>query len=194
MLTPLYNFFAEIPWYIPATLLLGGAVMWWTGNARLDRKMKRAGAAAFLAALLLMLVSWLLVSDRERVMGQTRQLVKAVEARDWAGAGLNMHPRVIAFSVHGREDVIDAMRLGAEWIELKSATITNLSTRPENSGLTVVLQVFSTAKSEASVPTSWELNWEFIDGRWQLVEIRGLDGSLVRASDLAAWLERRMGH
>ncbi len=190
MLTNIYNFLAEIPWYIPAALLAVGAILLFTGSTRLDRKMTRAGLSAVLLGLLAMLVSWLLVSDRERVMGQTRELVKAVETRDWPRMEALMHPKAIAFVFKGREAVCNATRLGAERIELKSVTVTNLSTRPENDGLTVIMGVYSTAKSEANVLTNWELDWAKFDGRWQLVEIRGINGPWVQASDLAGWIER----
>ena len=191
MLTNIYNFLAEIPWYIPAVLLLAGAVLLYTGSSRLDRKMTRAGLSAVLLGLLAMGVSWLLVSDRERVMGLTRQLVKAVEARDWAKMESLMHPNAMAFTVFkGRDVVVNATRLGVERIELKSVTVTSMSTRPDGDELTALLGVYSTAKSEANVLTNWELDWAKRDGRWQLIEIRGIDGPWVRASDLAAWIER----
>jgi hypothetical protein len=152
--------------------------------------MTRAGLSAVLLGLLAMLVSWLLVSERERVMDQTRQLVRAVEARDWTKMESLMHPKVTAFVFKGREAVCNGTRLGVERIELQSVSVTSLSTRPDGDGLTAVLGVYSTAKSEANVMTNWELDWEKFDGRWQLIEIRGIDGPWVRASDLAGWIER----
>jgi len=194
LLTKLYNFFAEIPWFISASLLLGGAVLWWTGNSRLDRQIKRIGLTAFLAAMVLILVSWLLVSDRERVMGLTKQFVKAIEARDWRQMEGLMHPKVMVVSISGQEAVGRTIRSGVEGIELKSVTITRLSTRPETDVFTVVLGVYSNARPEFSLATTWEFDWAYIDHRWQLVEIRGLDGWGVKASDLAGWLERLRGH
>jgi hypothetical protein len=191
--TQIHGFFAEIPWYIPASLLLVAVVMLWTGNARVDRKLKRIGLAAFLAGVLLMLVSWMLVSNREVVMSQTRQLVRAVETRDWTKMQTLMHPKALAYSVTGRESLTHAVRGGVEWIDLKSITITSVSTRPETEVLTVVLGVYSNAKPEFSLPTNWELDWAYIDGRWQLAEIRGLDGWAARATNLAAWIERQRG-
>ena len=102
--------------------------------------------------------------------------------------------KVVAVSINGREAVSKALRGGVEMIELKSVTIRNLSTRPETDVFTVLLGVYSDAKPEFSLATNWELDWAYIDNRWQLVDIRGLGGWGVTSSDLSGWLERLRGH
>ncbi len=192
MLSSIHSFMAEVPWYVPASILLIGVVVWYTGNSRAETRIQRTGLGVVLLGLLVMMTSWFLVSDRERVAGLSRELVKAVAARDWARMEAMLHPQAAAFVFKGRGAVCNATRLSVERIDLKSASATGLTVRTDNhDGFVAAMAVYSTATAaEANTLTNWELDWEYIDGRWQVMEIRGMDGPFVRSSDLSAWIQR----
>src|SRR5215218_7192536 len=71
------------PWWIPASLAFVGCVIFWTGNRNGEVRVRNAGLLFVLAALVLVGVSWFIDTPLERAVRQSKELVKAVEKRDW---------------------------------------------------------------------------------------------------------------
>src|SRR5690242_15805629 len=71
------------PWYYPAVLLAVAAVVFWTGNRRLDKTMKNVGGSLVLLALAWAVVAYLVQTPRERAVAHTKSLIHAYAAHDW---------------------------------------------------------------------------------------------------------------
>ena len=77
------DFFFDAPVWVLCVLVAAGIAIWWAGNNRVDKPMKRIGLAVLLAGVALALTSFVFDTDQEKVTKQTEQLVQAVNARDW---------------------------------------------------------------------------------------------------------------
>src|SRR6476646_3389166 len=72
------------PWWLPVTIAGVGVVLFITGNNRVEAKVRNAGLAIVALAILLVGVSWLVDTDLEKAVKDTKALVRAVNDRDWA--------------------------------------------------------------------------------------------------------------
>src|SRR5258705_8159002 len=100
----------ETPWWLPAGIAMLGLILFVTGNNRLEKKLKWAGIAAIAFAICLAVLSFLLDSDREKVIKRTRGLVESVNARDWNRMGTYLHPNVTVSMWTGRDRVVNAAK------------------------------------------------------------------------------------
>jgi hypothetical protein len=166
------EFIYETPWWLPTGLMLVGAVVFWTGNSRMEKKVRTGGLAFLSAGLVLALVSYFLQSDREIVQRQTQQLVAAVEARDWPTMEKLMAPDVTILVWRGREDIITGARNYCEQFKLKKAWISGMEASKPDPNIDVTIRVFADTAEVSSFPTDWHLEWEKMPEGWRLTEIR----------------------
>jgi hypothetical protein len=186
----LFNFFAEMPWYIPTTLVLVGGIVLYTGMNRLNERLRSGGAIALILGLLLFVTSWSLESDREKVTSLSRQLVKNVEKRDWTALEELLHPKVKVAVFRGREVVVEAIKLAVNRSDLKSTTITSVSAKPQgNAVIMVQIQVYADTAVVGSAVTNWQMEWDKLGGRWQATEITPLGGPSISSDALEGWIQ-----
>jgi hypothetical protein len=188
----LYDFFAEIPWYIPGTLLLVGAVLVYTaGEAKRPRQI---GWPCLGLAIALIAVSWALESDREAVTRQTYELVKSVESRDWPAMERLLDAKVrlppLAFS---REPLVEAAKLHIDQVGIKSLSVANLTVGPSDKAELSTFQVSADARDTGAVLTKWRLTWEKRDKKWVVTEIAPLDSVELSADGLRDALRGKFG-
>jgi 4-amino-4-deoxy-L-arabinose transferase-like glycosyltransferase len=94
----------DTPWWLLALLAVAGAALFISGNARLEKRLKLAGLGLVAAAVLLLALSRLVDTDREKVEKQTRQLMAAVVQRDQQGVRRQLHPQA-SLGVWNRDDI-----------------------------------------------------------------------------------------
>jgi hypothetical protein len=78
------QFFAHIPWWLTAILLLAGVILIVHGNTHTKPRLRSTGLTIVCIAVLLG-VAWLLIdTDAEKCEHRTADLVSAADAQDWA--------------------------------------------------------------------------------------------------------------
>jgi hypothetical protein len=179
----MYAFFSEIPWWLPLGLVLVGLVLFWTGNNRLEQGIKYSGIALAGLGLVTAIVSYCLESDRELVLRQTRQIVQAVETRDWPTVESLMDPDVALLEWRGRKQLVAGARMYAERFNLKRAKVASVQTTQTRPTIVLTMRVFADAGEITNYPTDWELEWEKIGGNWLLTQIEPLDNPLTGSLD-----------
>jgi hypothetical protein len=73
----------DAPWWLP-TLLGGiGLYLFWTGNRRRETRVRNAGLGFIAGAVAVLGMSYFVDTDLETAVRKSKQLVDAVEKRDW---------------------------------------------------------------------------------------------------------------
>lgn len=159
----------EVPWWLPAGVALIGSVLLYTGNARREKPLLRVGAGLVLLAIILTLVSYLVDTDREKVVKRTRQLVAAIGKQQWPEVSSLLHPDAqLRPFFHGRQEIVDsAQRVGSDLpTEAKVMDI-----KAEQHGQTVVVRFGVLSQHSFGPITSyWELEWVSTAEGWQMKE------------------------
>src|SRR4051812_8114590 len=93
----------DTPLWLLGLLVVVGAALWWSGNNRQDKTLKRLGLVVLLAGVLLGVVSYLVDTDKEGAARQTRQIVSAAERRDWDAFGKLLDPRTHVMIYNNRD-------------------------------------------------------------------------------------------
>ena len=115
----------DTPWWLMILLIGGGGYVWYTGNTRMEKPSKIAGIALAAVAVVLMLTSWLVVTDKEYVEQHTRQIVDTVNHRDWSKLESLLDPQTSLEGVYSnRAQIIDGARKTVDTIGFTSASIT----------------------------------------------------------------------
>lgn len=167
------------PWWLPATIVVAGMVVFISGNKRQLTGTRNAGLGLILLAVLLVGISYFVETDRERVSRQTRELIDAVEARDWSKMKSLLDPRVGMAAVNGppiynnREAVLQGAQGAAERYGLKSVTVTSLEAQQDAADITVSVSVFSVQEATMGrpLPSSWQFAWGQTGEQWALLRI-----------------------
>lgn len=167
------NWFTENPW--PPALICfvaaGLAVAWAQsrGEAR-ERKRGWLGAiVAVLAALAIFPVERSIVTDRERIEGEVRQLVADFTARD-EEATLNH------FSAAAKEWRQQA-QLALKLVQVQGIDVKDLSVKlfGQGTGATTVFRangrVTFSGFDAGHQPSRWKLTWQKEQGDWKIVDV-----------------------
>jgi len=73
----------QTPWWLPTLIAAAGVVIFVTGNARTETRVRTAGLAAVCLAILLAVVSYFVDTPRETAEKRSRELCYAFEQADW---------------------------------------------------------------------------------------------------------------
>jgi hypothetical protein len=169
-----YNLLAESPWYIPAVLLLVGAVMLYSGAVAVAR---RVALALLGVGLVIIAVSWLLESDREAVLRRTREVIKAVDGKDWSTLEARLDPKVQFLVLKDREALMIVVRAQAERLGLKSVTLAGISeTRGDGGTRLTEFQASADTGATSNFLSNWRLEWAKRDDQWLVTRIEFLGG------------------
>lgn len=167
----------DTPLWLPATIVAAGVLLFWMGNVRLEKKLRNTGAGLLAAAVLLLVISFVMDTPREKVMKQTRQLVESVEKRDWPTMQQLLDPRCTLDKYNNREEIVAAAQTAVDRFEIKNITVTSLDAKQDAASITVHLNLFSELNISMGrpVPTSWELDWQKSSGQWLLRNVSVLE-------------------
>src|SRR3954466_9699475 len=83
----------DTPFWLLGVFVVLGIGLWFSGNARQEKRLQYAGYLSLLIAGVLALLSYVVDTDREIVVKRTRQIVEAVSKKDSAAALKLLHPR-----------------------------------------------------------------------------------------------------
>ncbi|HSV14862.1 MAG TPA: hypothetical protein VLI90_11420 [Tepidisphaeraceae bacterium] len=166
------------PWWLPTAIIVAGVFLFVTGNARQLSGPRNVGLGLVGLAIVLILVSWLVETDRERVTRQSRELIKSVETRDWNKMRSLLDPKVsLAISsatiYANRDDLVKGAQAATDQYGLKNIIITSLDAEQTQTVITVTLTALTEqdASMGRPVPSTWQFDWEQIGKDWSLYRI-----------------------
>jgi hypothetical protein len=165
------------PWYLPLAIAALGIYLFIFGNRRQDTKLRAIGGAVLLLAVVLFAVGRVMDTDREKAEKRTRQLVTAVENRDWPAMTALLDPKasvaVLNAPIYSNRDAIIAgAQAGTERYGVKNIRILSLTSRQDATAITIDLDALSDQKLTGQpFPTSWQFEWQERQDGWKLMRI-----------------------
>jgi len=181
------------PWWLLALLIGGGGFVWYTGNTRMEKSLKSAGIAIASLGVLLALLSWFVVTDKEYVEKQTRKMVEAINHKDWPALEKLLDPHTSLEGVYkNRDELIDGAKKTADSIGLTSVSITGIEVKQTDTVITADLAIMSYQDATLGRPaiTNWRFDWENTGTGWKPVRIEPLQGDQVGKDEVL----RRLQH
>src|SRR5437762_727944 len=175
-LAKIMDLISETPWWLPTSLALLGVVLFVTGNNRQDKNLRFAGVSAIALAFLLALVSYLLESDREVCVRQSRELAAAVDKRDWAAMDALLSPDVSFMSWRGHRELVEGTKWAADHFELKGLRLSGLEANQTGRTINVGFQAGANFRDAPVTITNWKVQWEKTGDHWLLTNIDFLGG------------------
>jgi hypothetical protein len=173
------NLLFNTPWWLPTLLAGAGIVLFWNGNRRQEARLRNIGLLLIALTVVVLSVSYLVDTDLEKCVKQSKRLVYDVEQQDWAGMKSILDPRVSvsvfnAGAIYSnRDETINAAQDGVNWWGVKNVRILRTDAEQTDSLITVHLAVLSD-HDKAGIPTintKWELEWQQTGDTWSLVRI-----------------------
>lgn len=174
------DLFFDTPWWLPALIAAVGAVLFVTGNNRLERNVKLAGLAAVAAAVVLMTVSYFVETPIERAERRCGELVDAFEKADWPAMRAILDPTasvsVLNYPIYGsRDEIMKAAEEAHARYGFKSVNV--LSTDSERIDTLINVGVLLLSEQDAlgrTLNSEWQFVWQETADGWVLVEVRAL--------------------
>jgi hypothetical protein len=170
------------PWWAPGLLLIVGAFVFISGNRRQERNTRLAGLAIALLGITLACVSYLVDTPVEKTVKQSRQLVNAIEAREWttveslldAKSSLSVFQAFTLYST--REQILAAAKKGVEQYGIKNVRVLRADAAETGAIITVTLDLMSEQDFTMGRPitSSWQFEWYKNGSAWTLRRIINL--------------------
>jgi len=170
----LQNLLFDIPIWLLGMLAIVGIALIVSGNRQQHKGFTRAGMAVLALGVLLMVLSYFIDTDQEKVIKRTRQLVHAVEVRDTATMTALLHPDVTLYAWK-KADIIERSRALADRANLTEARVNSTDAiQPDRDLISVSLSVAAHFKDAFydNIPTAWDLSWVRTPSGWLLRDIR----------------------
>src|SRR5436305_1331900 len=130
------DYLFDTPWWLLILLLATGGSLFYFGNARLDKTLKRVGLAIAGLAVLLCITSYLVDTPKEKVVRNTKNFVQAVVARDTKTIDKLLSPRV-SIGTWDRQAILNGAKIYADQFGLKAAHITGMNVVPNDNVIVV---------------------------------------------------------
>ncbi|HEV2293851.1 MAG TPA: hypothetical protein VGR35_08335 [Tepidisphaeraceae bacterium] len=169
--------FFDPPWYLPAAVAVFGIYLFIHGNRGQDAKVRAAGAGIALLAVALFVIGRVMETDREIAEDRSRQIATAVDKQDWNSLRSLLDPKtsvaVLDATIYSdRDAILTGAQLATEQYGLKNIRITSLTSRQDDTMITVDLDVLSDQGFTGQpFPTSWQFEWQELSGGWTLTRI-----------------------
>ena len=186
------DFLFDAPLWVLCVLVAAGIAIWWAGNNRVDKPMKRIGLLVLLAGIALALTSFVFDTDAEKVTRKTEQLVDSINARDWKTFESILDPRTSFTIYKNRDDIVAGAKLTTDAIGLKSARITGMNVDKKDTVITIDLKALSEQDRTMGRPilSEWRFDWQNFGTGWKLMTITPLRSDQVSAEEIQRNLSR----
>jgi hypothetical protein len=180
----------ETPWWLPTSIIGIGVILFLTGNRRQEKSVLRSGIIFVLLGVTIALVSYFVETDTEKVVSRTKQLVAAVNDRDWNKFSSLLDPKTSFDGYHNREQLVEGAKATTEKIGLKSVQLTGIDTEVHDSLIIVNVRALSQQEITGSAFTDWQLQWQNFGEGWLLNSIQPLSNAQISERQI----ERRLVH
>ncbi len=162
----------DTPWWLPVIIAVAGIVLFVSGNARQKNGLRNSGVAVFLVAVLLVLVSYFVQTQKEKCVTQARALVSAVEKGDKAAMTRLLDPNTTVNGIlAGPSQIVPAAETGAQAYHLTSLTIISTDVQQVQTVITVALTVLAQSDSYQPTRVDCQFQWNQTADGWHLQDI-----------------------
>ena len=171
--------------------MIGGAALFWSGNNRQDKTLKRVGLLVLLIGLALGAVSYFVDTDKEAAQRRTRQIVSAVDKKDWVTFGKLLDPQTHAIIYNNPTDIVEGAKRTADAIGFKDLHVIGTEVEQKDTVIDVYLKVLSEQeRSGGPVITNWRFVYQNFGNGWKLDSIEPLSSEQVNPDQIRANLQR----
>jgi hypothetical protein len=169
----------DAPWWLPTLLAFLGVALFWNGNRRQDTKLRNVGLLILLAAVGVIAISHFVDTDVEKAVKQSKQLVRAVEQRDWATLKTVLSPNTSLRVLGGteiyatRDEIIAGATKAVDRYGLKNVRILSTSAEQTDTVINITMTIMSEQDFTGGRPitTTWLFEWQQSGESWSLVQI-----------------------
>ncbi len=173
------DFLFNTPWWAPVAISAVGIFVFLSGNRRHGTKVRNAGLAIALGAMLLAGVGYYIDTPLERAEKGTRQFVRSVIAKDANTLRGLMDPKArltvlsAATPYQDREQIISGALAAVDQYGIKGANILSLDAEQVDTSINVTISVLSDQDATFGRPitTSWQFEWLKTAEGWRLFGI-----------------------
>jgi hypothetical protein len=195
---PVSRLLFDAPWWLPTLLAFLGIALFWNGNRRQESKVRNAGLLFVLAAVLVLAVSHFVDTDLEKATKQSKDLVYAVEKRDWTTLGTILDPLTSltvldSFQLYGtRPQIVDAAQRAVDEHGLKNVRILSVTPEQTDTLINITMTIMSEQQATGGRPitTTWQFEWQQSGDTWALVRIINLSIGNLRGDQAARQFPR----
>jgi hypothetical protein len=165
------------PWYVPAAIAALGIYLFVHGNRRNEAKVRAAGVGVALLGVAAFFVGRVMETDREICERRSRELVAAVDKRDWAAMRALLDPKASVTALNmpiysDRDAIIGGAQAATEQYGIKNIRITSLGSRQDQTAITVDIDALSDQGITGQpFPTSWQFEWQELSSGWTLQRV-----------------------
>jgi predicted PurR-regulated permease PerM len=168
----------HMPWWVALLIAVVGAWLFVLGNRRLDKTLRRRGAAVVAVAVVLGLVGFFWLTPLQKAVGRTKQLIHDVDRQNWTDLGAQLDDQTLVQAVgrtmaEGRDDCVKKVKSAYDRYGVKSVWILSVDGVQTESIITVTAVVVSQqdATGGQGVTSTWQLEYEQDGSQWLLQKI-----------------------
>lgn len=179
---PLTDYLFNTPWWLPTLIVAVGAVVFYVANNRQETRTRTVGLAIACLGLLLAAVSYLVDTDLEKAEAHTRQLIDAVENKDWPAVRSLLDNNTSVSVANAMTLYTGGDRIAAKAQEasdrygFQSVDVTSMQSRQDQTLITITVNVLSVQDAVGAPITSrWEFDYLQSGDEWYLNEIRAIE-------------------
>ena len=186
------EFIFAAPIWMLLTMLGVAVALVGYGFFRGDRTVRMLGLVVLLVSAVWLLASLLVETKIERVVRRSRELVSAVDRKDWdslgqyleSGVTLSLNNRRGIYD--GREQILNAGRLASAVRTIPKLEVGTIDPRIEGDLITTTVQVKTSSEATGGMasPTVWRFVWQRSGDEWHVREIEGIE---------LGWIGSRVG-
>jgi hypothetical protein len=192
------DYLFHTPWWLPTLIILVGAVVFYVANNRQEVRPRTVGLAIVCLGVLLAFVSYFVDTDLEKAETNTRQLIRAVNDKDWAKARslLDRNTTVsianVATLYRGGDQIVAKAQEATDRYGVQSVTLTGLDSRQDQTLITITANVVSLQTYVGAPITSrWEFDYQQSAEGWYLSEIRAMEIGRAQGEQMQGMFPKR---
>jgi hypothetical protein len=192
------DYLFHTPWWLPTLIILVGAVVFYVANNRQEVRPRTVGLAIVCLGVLLAFVSYFVDTDLEKAETNTRQLIRAVNDKDWAKARalLDKNTTVsianVATLYRGGDQIVAKAQEATDRYGVQSVTLTGLDSRQDQTLITITANVVSLQTYVGAPITSrWEFDYQQSAEGWYLSEIRAMEIGRAQGEQMQGMFPKR---
>jgi hypothetical protein len=169
------DFFFDTPYWFLGLLGVVAIGPFISGNARQESRLKIAALATLLLAVVLVLLSHFIDTDKEKVAKRTRQFIEAVEKKDKATVASLLHSRA-SLAWMRKDDIVEKSATVVDDFHLTNIRATSLDVdQPNRNEIQATVNVSAHVETggwAGDPPSSWLFTWERTTNGWLVTEIK----------------------